>query len=170
MNALLNTVDIDVLEAVLRFTVRPAQRINNPRAIRSSYVAPQDKITELARGWGFQQNLVELYSPRLDVTEDMTTLKLRFYRTDSDTSEKQKQPTGQDAEGVQVISAQMANASQSDVQVFQDLVQQHKVPQDYQFELANRLRIAKHIAHPDTRRKLLHIRILAIAVMCKFSG
>ncbi|ORY95778.1 hypothetical protein BCR43DRAFT_557706 [Syncephalastrum racemosum] len=165
MNALLNTVDIDVLEAVLRFTVRPAQRINNPRAIRSSYVAPQDKITELARGWGFQQNLVELYNQRLDVTEDMTTLKLRFYRTDSDQSEKQKQPTSQDAEGVQVISAQMANATQSDVQIFQDLVQQHKVPQDYQFELANRLRIAKHIAHPHTRRKLLHIRILAIAVM-----
>ncbi|KAI8081695.1 uncharacterized protein BX664DRAFT_198979, partial [Halteromyces radiatus] len=62
LTALLNTTDIDVLETILRFMLRPAQRVNNPRAIRSSFVAPQDKILELARGWSIPYQDLESLS------------------------------------------------------------------------------------------------------------
>lgn len=78
---LLNTFDIDVLEQVLHFMIRPAQRINNPRAIRSSFVVPQDKIIELARGWNNVQTELLRIAQDLKVTPKMTTLNLQFYRT-----------------------------------------------------------------------------------------
>ncbi|KAF7724152.1 hypothetical protein EC973_001277 [Apophysomyces ossiformis] len=162
MNSLLNTTDIDVLEAVLRFLLRPAQRVNNPRAIRPSFTAPQDKITELARGWAFHKDLVELSRDDLTVMEEMTTLKLQFYRTRSfnDTS-----GDGQ-LEGINIVTAQMASETEkSDIDIFNDLVKQHNIPSDYHFELANRIRVSRHIADPKVRRQLLIIQFLSIAIM-----
>ncbi|CAO3607400.1 unnamed protein product [Cunninghamella blakesleeana] len=62
--------------------LRPAQRVNNPRAIRSSFVAPQDKILEFARGWSLpHQDLEHLCTTQFIPTNDMMTVKLQFYRT-----------------------------------------------------------------------------------------
>lgn len=49
--------------------------------------------------------------------------------------------------------------------VFQHLVQEYKVPEEHQFQLLNRVRIATGISDSARRRQLLTIRILAIAVM-----
>jgi E3 ubiquitin-protein ligase HUWE1 len=49
--------------------------------------------------------------------------------------------------------------------VFEHLVQEYKVPEEHQFQLLNRVRIATGISDPARRRQLLIIRILAIAVM-----
>ncbi|KAI9270590.1 hypothetical protein BDA99DRAFT_478483 [Phascolomyces articulosus] len=204
MNALINTTDIDVLEAVLRFTLRPAQRVNNPRAIRSSFVTPQDKIIELARGWGIQADFVDMCKDDFIITEDMTQLKIRFYRTRQIDDDQQKDTTNTTAtatagaststaptvatatpavgentttiattstkstrdEGINVVTAQMSSENKkSDIQVFQDLVNEHNIPKEYQFELANQIRITRHITNPEERRKLLTIRILSIAIM-----
>ena len=209
MNALINTTDIDVLEAVLRFTLRPAQRVNNPRAIRSSFVAPQDKIIELARGWGIQADFADLCKDSFTVTEEMTQLKIRFYRTRPTDDDQQKDTTTTTAtpastattssssalapapapasavgdnnnnitsnrndilrdEGITVVTAQMdTETKKSDIQVFQDLVKEHNIPKEYQFELANQIRITRHITNSEERRKLLKIRILAITIMGK---
>ncbi|KAI8145482.1 hypothetical protein BJV82DRAFT_39092 [Fennellomyces sp. T-0311] len=169
MNALINTTDIDVLESVMQFTLRPAQRVNNPRAIRSSFVTPQDKITELARGWGIQSDFVDLCKDSYVVTEDMTQLKIRFYRTrrtDDDKDAAVPQADDPRDEGINVVTAQMAPlTNKTDIQVFQDLVNEHNIPKEYQFELANQIRITRHLANLEERRKLLTIRILAIAIM-----
>ncbi|KAI8637213.1 hypothetical protein BD408DRAFT_447787 [Parasitella parasitica] len=154
LSMLLNTFDMDVLQQVLHFMIRPAQRINNPRAIRSSFVVPQDKIVELARGWS--QIPVDLLHIAQDLTftPKMTTINLQFYRTTT-------------TEGHQVITEVMADQEfqKDDVEIFMDLVKKYNVPKESQFELANRIRIAKHVSEPEKRRQLLGIRILAISIM-----
>ncbi|GAN06879.1 conserved hypothetical protein [Mucor ambiguus] len=155
LNMLLNTFDMDVLEQVLHFLIRPAQRINNPRAIRSSFVIPQDKIVELARGWSHVTVELLRIAQDLTVTPKMTTLNIQFYRTTT-------------TEGHQVITENMADQvfqHKQDVDVFMDLVKKYDVPKESQFELANRIRIAKYVGDPEKRRQLLGIRILAITVM-----
>lgn len=163
---LLNTFDIDVLQQVLHFMMRPAQRINNPKAIRSSFVVRQDKIIELARGWNnVPVELLRIEQEGLDVTPKMMTLNIQFYRTTTENTQNENTPT----EGHQVVSYLIneEDMKKDDIDIFLQLVKEYDIPKEYQFELANRIRIAKHISQPDVRRKLLGIRILAICVMCK---
>lgn len=167
---LLNTFDIDVLQQVLHFMMRPAQRINNPKAIRSSFVVRQDKIIELARGWNnVPVELLRIEQEGLDVTPKMMTLNIQFYRTTYKSATENTQNENTPTEGHQVVSYLIneEDMKKDDVDIFLQLVKEYDIPKEYQFELANRIRIAKHINQPDVRRKLLGIRILAICVMCK---
>lgn len=152
---------MDVLQHVLQFMIRPAQRINNPRAIRSSFVVPQERIVELARGWNHVSVDLLRIAKDLEVTPKMMTLNLQFYRT--------KNTTESNDEGNQIITTPLLNEDlqKSDIDIFLSLINKYNVPKEYQFELANRIRIAKHINQPDSRRQLLSIRILAISIMCK---
>lgn len=156
---LLNTFDMDVLQQVLQFMIRPAQRINNPRAIRSSFVVPQEKIVELARGWNHVSVDLLRIATELEVTPKMMTLNLQFYRTEATTNE-----------GNQVITTALTNEDleKDDVDIYLSFIKKYNVPKEHQFELANRIRIAKHINQSDSRRQLLSIRILAISIMCEY--
>lgn len=161
---LLNTFDIDVLQQVLHFMIRPAQRINNPKAIRTSFVAPQDRIIELARGWSnVQTDVLRVAQEDLEVTPKMMTLNLQFYLTAADATTS--------SEGNQVVTYLITDEDlkKDDIEIFTKIVKEHNIPKEYQFELANRIRIAKHMKEPQLRRKLLGIRILAISIMCKLS-
>lgn len=155
LNMLLNSFDMDVLQDVLHFMIRPAQRINNPRAIRSSFIVPQEKIIELARGWTNAQ--VELIKLATDVepTPEMSTLNIQFYRTSDN------------KEGFQVVSHSITpkDREKSDIELFLELTKENDIPTEYQFELANRIRITKHMIDPERRRQLLGIRVLAISIM-----
>ncbi|KAF8929383.1 hypothetical protein BGZ58_008999, partial [Dissophora ornata] len=53
----------------------------------------------------------------------------------------------------------------SDYEILQHLIEEYKVPEEHQFQLLSRIRIATGISRPKCRRQLLIIRILAIAVM-----
>lgn len=176
MNALVNTTDIDVLVNVLRFMLRPAQRVNNPRAVRSTFATPQDRIIQLAHRWSTQADYVDICRDSFEIHPDMTTARLRFYRTQDDKQDEQhatasstsnNNNNNNSGEGMHVIVEQLGSSSRTDSQDLQELVKQHDIPKEYHFELANQIRIAKHIANPDSRRKLLLIRILAIAIMGK---
>ncbi|ORX50832.1 hypothetical protein DM01DRAFT_1090162 [Hesseltinella vesiculosa] len=158
LSALLNTSDVDILEAVLRFMLRPAQRVTNPRAMRSSFVAPQEKIIELAKGWPTPDHaLLDLCNDRMPITEDMTTAHFQFYRTSDDPSHPQ--------EGVQVIACQLAAQPKSDIDWFQSLVDQYNVPKEHHFELFNRVRIANNITNPSVRKKMLICQLAALTIM-----
>jgi E3 ubiquitin-protein ligase HUWE1 len=70
------------------------------------------------------------------------------------------------SEGMVVIQvSDLAQLGTSADMIFQHLVQEYKVPEEHQFQLLNRIRIATGISDPARRRQLLIIRILAIAVM-----
>ncbi|KAI8602492.1 hypothetical protein EDD21DRAFT_320345 [Dissophora ornata] len=53
----------------------------------------------------------------------------------------------------------------SDYEILQHLIEEYKVPEEHQFQLLSRIKIATGISRPKCRRQLLIIRILAIAVM-----
>jgi E3 ubiquitin-protein ligase HUWE1 len=164
---LLNTFDIDVLQQVLHFMIRPAQRINNPKAIRTSFVVPQDRIIELARGWSNVQVDLLRIAQDLEVTPKMMTLNIQFYRTNNAESPSNESTTT--TEGNQVIQYLITDEDleKDDIDIYTKLVKKFDVPKEYHYELANRIRIAKHMKETEIRRQLLGIRILAITIMCK---
>lgn len=149
MNNLLNTTDIDVLEAVLRLMSKPAQRVNNPKAVQSSFLAPQDKVTELARGG----NIADLMAENLDNNKDINKVSMSFYRTGEEGDE-----------GLEVVNL-IADHSMSDQELFWKTVEEHHIPEEYHFELLNRIRIANHSNEVSVRRQLLIIRFIAIVIM-----
>lgn len=175
LNKLLNTYDLDVLEAVLRLILRPAQRMSSQRNIRSGFSLSHDKITELARGWHFSKSLgsidlLSLCDDNLQVTEEMATVRLQFFRTadskQTDTKPLETTEEQSNEEGVIVITAQMSkDSTTSETEEFKHLVQQYSIPEEYHFELAHRIRIAKHLYQPALRKRLVAIRLLSIAIM-----
>lgn len=160
-------MDIDVLENTMQFMLKPAQRLNQPAGMASSFAPPQDKITEMARSWGFPtSNLVHLVSNDFNVTKDMTTLHMRFYRLDNNKEEQQQQQ--QSDQGVIDFTVNVApDNGKSDIQVFQELSKQYDIPSEYHFELAHQIQVKRNLANVASRNKLLKIRILAIAIMGK---
>lgn len=180
LNKLLNTPDLDVLEAVLRLILRPAQRMSSQRNIRSGFSLSHDKITELARGWHFSKSLgnidlLTLCDDNMEVTQDMATIRLQFFRT-VDMSRQHPKPLEtineeqSNDEGVIVITAEMSKDSPTtEIEEFQNLVKEYSIPEEYHFELAHRIRVAKHLYQPELRKRMLAIRLLSIAIMCKWS-
>lgn len=147
LNNLLNTADVDILEAVLKLMLKPAQRVNNPKAVQSSFLAPQDKVTELARGG----SIADLISD--DLSKEANKVNMSFYRTGEDGEE-----------GLQVVNI-IADQSMTDQELFWKIVQEHRIPVEYHFELLNRIRIANHTKELAVRRQLLIIRFISIVIM-----
>ncbi|KAI8340111.1 hypothetical protein BC941DRAFT_468384 [Chlamydoabsidia padenii] len=166
LNSLLNTTDIDVLEAILRFLLRPAQRVTNPKAIRSSFVAPQDKVLELARGWSIPyQDLESLCSDQFTPNSEMLTIKLQFYRTLNNNNNHNDNDSIPD-EGVQIVTEDLSqHEKKTDLEWFTLLVKQHQIPKEYHFELLNRIRIANNIGVASTRKQLIVTQLISLSIM-----
>lgn len=128
---------------------KPAQRVNNPKAVQSSFIAPQDKVTELARGG----NITDLMADTVDINKDSNKVSMSFYRTEGD-------------EGLETISFK-ADQSMTDQDLFWKTVNEHDIPEEYHFELLNRIRIANHTTQVSVKRQLLIIRFIAIVIMGK---
>lgn len=162
-------MDIDVLENIMQFMLKPAQRLNQPSGMASSFAPSQDKITEMARSWGFPtSNLVHLVSNDFTVTKEMTTLHMRFYRSGNNKEQQQQQQ--QSDEGAIEFTVNVApddDNDKSDIQVFQEISKQYDIPNEYHFELAHQIQVKRNLANATSRTKLLKIRILAIAIMGK---
>lgn len=156
---MLNTTDIDILEAVLRLMLRPAQRVNNPKAVQSSFLAHQDKITELARG-GSIANLSSA-----ETTIGNSRICMSFFRTSRQGGDKEKE---EEEEGLHAININVAPNQYTDRELFWKLVQEHQVPKENHFELLNRVRIANHMTEITVRQQLLIIRFISIVIMGKY--
>ncbi|KAG1116143.1 hypothetical protein G6F42_013768 [Rhizopus arrhizus] len=152
LNNLLNTTDIDILEAVLRLMLRPAQRVNNPKAVQSSFLAHQDKVTELARGG----SIADLAST--DTAMGNSRICMSFFRTSKGAEQQQE-------EGLHAINISIVPDQCTDRELFWKLVEEHQVPRENHFELLNRVRIANHISDMAVRQQLLIIRFISIVIM-----
>ena len=70
------------------------------------------------------------------------------------------------SEGVVVVhSANVKQLGATDYQILEHLIKEYRIPEEQQFQLLCRIRIATGISDPASRHRLLTIRILAIAVM-----
>jgi E3 ubiquitin-protein ligase HUWE1 len=155
---LLNTTDIDILEAVLRLMLRPAQRVNNPKAVQSSFLAHQDKVTELARGG----SITDLSST--ETTMGNNRICMSFFRTSRQEENKEEK----EEEGLHAININVVPNQYTDRVLFWKLVEEHHVPKENHFELLNRVRIANHMTEIAVRRQLLIIRFISIVIMGKY--
>ncbi|KAF9353291.1 hypothetical protein BGX26_008924 [Mortierella sp. AD094] len=69
-------------------------------------------------------------------------------------------------EGIVVIHAtNISRLGSSDYEILAHFVKEYQIPEEHQFSLLNRIRVATAINNTQRRRQLLIIRILAIAVM-----
>ncbi|RUO95432.1 hypothetical protein BC936DRAFT_144031, partial [Jimgerdemannia flammicorona] len=69
-------------------------------------------------------------------------------------------------EGLTIITVpNVQHMGKSDRDIMTELVEQHQVPEEFHFALLTRIRIATGITNAPSRRTLLVIRILAIAIM-----
>jgi E3 ubiquitin-protein ligase HUWE1 len=130
--------------------LKPAQRVNNPKAVQSAFLAHQDKVTELARGG----SIADLISMNTATTENKFTMS--FYRTGEGKEE-----------GLQAINITTTPNQYSDRELFWSLVDEHQIPKEYHFELLNRIRIANHMTEVPVKRQLLIIRFISVVIMGK---
>ncbi|KAF9186277.1 hypothetical protein BGZ51_006019 [Haplosporangium sp. Z 767] len=70
------------------------------------------------------------------------------------------------SEGMVVIQAtDISHLGASDYEILAHFVKEYHIPEEHQFSLLNRIRVATGISHAQRRRQLMTIRILAAAVM-----
>lgn len=133
--------------------LRPAQRVNNPKAVQSSFLAHQDKVTELARGG----SIADLSST--DTVMGNNRICMSFFRTSRGVEQQDEE------EGLHAINVSVVPNQYTDRELFWKLVEEHQVPQESHFELLNRVRIANHMADMAVRQQLLIIRFISIVIM-----
>ncbi|CAG8766933.1 5759_t:CDS:2, partial [Acaulospora morrowiae] len=137
--------------------------------------------------------MVHLASDDVTIPEELTALNYQFYRhlTPSEaaetTVEKKNDVTNvspaqlqksqrkdslsstsgtKAGEGVTVISVNnIRQLGNTDMDILNNVVQEYEIPEEFHFALLNRIRIATSITSTESRRRLLIIRILAIAIM-----
>ncbi|KAF9571966.1 hypothetical protein EC968_010503 [Mortierella alpina] len=70
------------------------------------------------------------------------------------------------SEGVVVIhAADVRDFGTTDYEILAHFVKEYQIPEEHQFSLLNRIRVATAIKNAQDRRRLLNVRLLAIAVM-----
>jgi len=186
-------MDLDVLESLLRLVLRPAQRLSNQRALRTSFTISQDRILSLTHSWGTKEydlDLKDLTYDNIAIPEELTTLTYQFYRhltpteaagtavdkkhdtaIPSPVKQKRKDSASSGgatkvSEGVTLITINNLNElGATDIDILEHVIEEHSVPEEFHYDLLNRIRIATKITDAEKRRQMLTIRILAIAVM-----
>ncbi|ORE21321.1 hypothetical protein BCV71DRAFT_241689 [Rhizopus microsporus] len=88
----------------------------------------------------------------------MLTLNLQFYRTSDNNNTE---------EGLETINYVFTDQDfeKDDIDLFIQFVNEYNIPKENHFDLANRIRIIKHVKNFEERQTLLAIRILSIAIM-----
>ncbi|CAG8786506.1 25958_t:CDS:2, partial [Racocetra persica] len=197
LNDLLYTSDLDVLEVLLRLILRPAQRLSNQRALRTNFTISPERILTLAHCWGTKEYDLEmenLASDDVTIPEELTTLNYQFYRhltpseaaettvdkkSDTTTPTQSQKSQRKDSasssggtkagEGVTLISVNnVRQLGDTDMNILNHVVQEYNIPEEFHFALLNRIRIVTNISSTEARRRLLIIRLLAVAIMGSF--
>ncbi|KAI8992586.1 hypothetical protein BDB01DRAFT_738685 [Pilobolus umbonatus] len=145
LNHLLGTTDMDVLEALLQLMIKPAQRINDPKAIPSNFAVPHDIITELARAG-------PISTLTTNHTSQNTTVSFTFYREGLE-------------EGSHIVHIQIEPNVVSDMDLFWNTIHQYDIPKEYHFKLLHKIRILNNTNELHKRNQLLIIRLCAIVIM-----
>ncbi|KAI8810926.1 hypothetical protein BJ742DRAFT_675473 [Cladochytrium replicatum] len=178
---LLQTTDLDVLDATLKLLLKPAQRVGNQRSLRATFLTAQDRLLTLAQHWAMTEHisLADLASTSFEISEDSGPLHYQFYRIsitpqtaevsssvagDASAANAAKDANG--SEGLISISVpHLVSAGKSETDLYDELKDTYDVPQEHQFRFFHKIRVAISLSNPALRHKLLILRILAVAVV-----
>jgi len=184
MNDLVLTRDLDVLEATLRLSLKFSLLYK-----RSDPVAGE-RLLALTQGWNTREhgiNMVDLVKPDLEIPQELLHVKFEYYRqvplgvsslvntparTDTPTAQSPSTPRltpadshKHEGEGLHtIILGNVASISKSTIDLYADTAESYKLPSSSRLSLLQKIRIATAMPSPAERRRLLIIRLLAIAV------
>lgn len=172
--------------ADLLLLLRPAQQYSAQASVSHTLNISIPRLQALTKRWPNVQEhgleFVDMASEKKiheveSLPAEASEVKHSFYRKQS-TDDKQP-PTEEDifdpqqkkAAPVVVQVGSLALSSKSAMETLVEVVESHGVPSDEKFELLCKIRIAKALGKGryEERVKLVLIRLLAIAIFCRFS-
>ena len=174
MTALLGIMETDILISVLKFLIKPAQRIVSQRAVKASLTPCQPLLEVLAHAWSSGEDVVRL----LDLNPELT-IKFQFYRSSSSTvttpsikdmkpplNKKQKLENEVPASGLVVVTLDPQQETlEKQLDHVSELVHVYNVPDSHRLELLHKVRVANALVDGKGRTDMLAVRFLSLAVL-----
>jgi E3 ubiquitin-protein ligase HUWE1 len=181
--------DLEVLEVLLRFLLRPAQRMSSQRSLRANYTISQEKMLTLAQNWGFKQveaDWTKLSDATFNTPDEASTLSFQFYRPTSISKQDveasnscsktaavetpitptKKTQHKSSVDGCTLINFPKIHQSfPNPTEAYVILCSQYSVPGDQRFSFFHRIRVADGLMDFEKRQRLLKIRVLAISIL-----
>ena len=186
LNLLLQCSDTDIVEQTLKLLLKLAQRISLNRSMKSEFVGAisKSKVKILASNWDtkkdFGLDLVDLGSPEKNFADEVSAFKFQFYRSSvhaknhgsTEASSSSAPPAtpvkGSTEEGlVNIKMANLMEIGKTPRDIFNELMLKFNVPHENHFNLFHRIRISLALHSASSRRQLLSIKLLSIAILCK---
>ncbi|KAF5393284.1 hypothetical protein D9757_000601 [Collybiopsis confluens] len=187
LNSLLFTSDLDILILALKLLLRPSQQYSAQPAVSQALNISTPRLLSLAKRWPHLReygiDLLDLANAQGSSEIDALPAEARevnfsFYRTDAKSSQTRSQTNPADSSPRKAASVPVATGAiavhldeqtlqaKPPMQVLADAVENHGIPDSEKFDLLCRIRAAATLAkgHEAEREKLVHIRLLSIAI------
>ncbi|KAJ3321382.1 hypothetical protein HDV06_004367 [Boothiomyces sp. JEL0866] len=174
LHNLLTIVELDIVYEILRFLVKPAQRIPSQRSLRASFTNGQSKYQVLAGRWNVGLDVNEILSSKAIQVE---MINYQYYRTaqefekDLDKIEVEgpfQEDTNSNLKQESLVSVPLQPTepnNQNIFEYFQRVKTDYKISGERGFELICKIRLASYLSDPGKRKMLYCIRMLALAVL-----
>lgn len=189
LNSLLFTSDLDILILALKLLLRPSQQYSAQPAVSQALNISTPRLLSLAKRWPHLReygiDLVDLAnvqgSSEIDaLPTEAREVNFSFYRTDVGSSQtksdadsgepsssRKPSSTTPIASGAVVVHLDESTLqSKPSMEVLADATRTHEIPESEKFELLCRIRAATTLGkgREAQREKLVHVRLLAIAI------
>lgn len=167
LSSLLASTDADIVEACLQTLAAFLKKSIGKYIIRDASL--NSRLFSFAQGWGGKEEGLGLISCAIQNGSDTialelgSTLHFEFYAVSESSNES---TTEQPTRGLQIIHMPDVNArKESDLELLNQLVLEHKVPHSLRFSLLTRLRFARAFSSLDARQQYTCIRLYAFIVL-----
>ncbi|ORX87893.1 DUF908-domain-containing protein [Anaeromyces robustus] len=188
LNLILNTNDIDVLEALLRLMLKFAQRLGNNNSRKVAIVISIEKIYTLYHTWisnDFNLTYTQLLDPKTTLPDECFTLSYRYYKSGKQAAQAQAQIQNitQKSETLTtkhsksslkhkvsldgLISINLNKAQlfeKSTQEIYNDLLTNYDIPSEHKYSIYHRIRFLKSIQDYNLRLKYITIRLFALSI------
>ncbi|KAJ3313756.1 hypothetical protein HDV04_001560 [Boothiomyces sp. JEL0838] len=176
LHNLLCLVEYEVVYELLRFLVKPAQRIPSQRSLRTNFTNGQSKYQVLAGRWNVGLDVNEILSSNSIQVE---MINYQYYRTatdleipkDEDKIEIEQDPFDDSKSHLKQDSLVTVPLQPTEPKTeiifeqFQKVKADYHVEDDRAFELLWKIRLCSFLSNPEKRIKLYCIRMLSLAIL-----
>lgn len=188
MNLLLNTNDIDVLEALLRLMLKFAQRLGNNNSRKVAIAISIDKIYTLYHTWisnDFNLTYSQLINSNTILPDECFTFSYHYYKSGKQAlqAQQQIQSVTQKVENLTTKHSKSSlkhkisldglisinlNKSQlfekSTQEIYNELIANYDIPSEHKYSIYHRIRFLKSIQDYNLRLKYITIRLFALSI------
>ncbi|KAJ3790759.1 hypothetical protein GGU10DRAFT_281593 [Lentinula aff. detonsa] len=189
LNSILFTSDLDILILALKLLLRPSQQYSAQPAVSQALNISTPRLLALAKRWPHLReygiDLVDLAnetgSSDIDaLPNEAREVNFSFYRTEASSSQSKSETESNDLFSSRKLSSTTSTTtgaiavhldeqtlqSKPAMEVLADAIRTHEIPDSEKFELLCRIRAATTLAkgHEIEREKLVHVRLLSIAI------